>query len=374
MTVIILRVEKWIFKAIVHQLEKPFDLFQRNIKLNEIKWFLTNMCCNIMTIVVLAIYFWQHIGIDKSVQIASVYLLIQYLSKISQLFFRFSEMYGEIVQQTSKVMNAEELANDFKDEDNKEHILPTQWSKLEIRNLNFSYHTDGNRDLHLTDISLTINRGERIAFVGDSGDGKTTLLKIIRELYQPQSSTILVDSVVIPRGFSGIEQAIALVPQNPEIFATTILENITLGAEHNIDLVREFTDMACFTEVVDKLPKKFDSSIKERGVNLSGGQQQRLALTRGLLACSDKDIVLLDEPTSSLDTGTEMKVFRNIFNKFRGKSIIASVHRLHLLPLFDCIYVFDKGRIVGFGKLNELLQTCPKLATAWKLYMDSEGN
>ena len=94
-----------------------------------------------------------------------------------------------------------------------------------------------------------------------------------------------------------------------------------MGAEYDIDLVRQFTDMACLTDVIENLPRKFDSSIKEKGVNLSGGQQQRLALARGLLACHNKDIVLLDEPTSSIDSVNEMQIHRNIFRAFAGKTI-----------------------------------------------------
>ena len=118
--------------------------------------------------------------------------------------------------------------------------------------------------------------------------------------------------------------------------------------------------MACFTEVVEKLSEKFNTPIREKGVNLSGGQQQRLALARALAVCADKSIVLLDEPTSSLDPATEMQVYQNIFTEFKDKLVISTVHRLHLLPLFDRIYYFEKGRIIGFGALQELLRSHPQ--------------
>jgi ABC-type bacteriocin/lantibiotic exporter with double-glycine peptidase domain len=112
----------------------------------------------------------------------------------------------------------------------------------------------------------------------------------------------------------------------------------------------------------------FGCSIKEKGVNLSGGQQQRLALARGLLACRDKDMVLLDEPTSSLDATTEMDVYQNILEGLAGKTIISSIHRLHLLLLFDKIYLFDKGEIIGEGTLRELLDTSPEFQQLWSKY------
>ena len=369
-TVIILRVERLVFGAIVSKSEKPLQLYQDSSRLSEIKWFLTSMCCTVMTVMVLGLYFLKQLSAVEGVLIGSVYILIQYLGKISELFFRFTRMYGDILLRKARVMNSEELTKDFKAENFTNHVLPTRWQSLEVRGLDFSYKNDngGEDDQHLKNISLSLKRGERLAFVGESGSGKTTLLKIMRDLYHPRSITLSVDGEVVSQGFEGIARAIALVPQNPEIFATTILENITLGAEYDMDFVRRFTDMACFTEVVEGLPRSFSSSIKEKGVNLSGGQQQRLALSRGLLACHDKDIVLLDEPTSSLDTVNEIKIYQNIFREFEGKTIISSIHRLYLLPLFDRIYVFDKGIIAASGSLREMLMVCPEFQALWREY------
>lgn len=365
-TVIILRVERLVFKAIVRKIEKPFELFKRNNRLVELKWFLTNMCCSIMTILVLGIYFWQHLGVAKGVLVGSVYLLINYLGKVSELFFKFTSMYGDTLQRKAKMMNSEELTEDFVIENFTNHVLPKDWQRLEVKGLNFSYHNEEQSELHLNDIYMSISKGEHIALVGETGSGKTTFLKVIRDLYHPKDLNLSVDGKSIPHGFEGISQTISLVPQNPEIFATTIIDNITLGAEYDMAFVKYFTDMACFSDVAEKLPRKFDTSIKEKGVNLSGGQQQRLALSRGLLACHDKDIVLLDEPTSSLDTLTEMRVYQNIFQEFKGKTIISTIHRLHLLPLFKKIYVFDGGRVVGSGTLNELLSSNQQFQDLWQ--------
>src|SRR3989338_3640596 len=371
-TVIILRVEKLVFKAIMHKVEKPYDLFKRNQRLNELKWFLTNMCCTVMTILVLAVYFWQNLGATQGIMLGTFFILIRYLDRVSELFFRFTSDYSDMIKRKSRIMNSEELTTDFKTENFTNHVLPKNWRRLEVANLNFSYHNESNGDDHLKDVSLSFERGLNYAVVGESGSGKTTALKLARDLYKPTSGQVVCDGDVIADGFGGISRAIALVPQNPEIFATTILENITLGAEYEMDFVRHFTDMACFTDVVERLPKKFDSSIKEKGVNLSGGEQQRLALARGLLACHDKDVVLLDEPTSSLDTVTEMRVYRNIFRGFRDKTIISSIHRLHLLPMFDKIYMFSRGRIVASGTLQNLLAQCAEFQELWQQYHDEK--
>lgn len=370
-TVIILRVEKLVFNSIMHKVREPFKLFNTNNKLEELKWSLTSICCAVMTVLVLSLYFYQHVGTAEKVSVASVYLVVSFLDKISDLFYEFTSLYSWTIKRKFRVLNGEELSRDFRKTSFTNHVLPNGWKELRLQNLNFAYQNGKETELHLDDVSMSILHGERIALVGETGSGKTTLLKIMRDLYHPKSLALTVDKKVIETGFEGISRAISLVPQSPEIFSTTILSNITLGAEHDEKKVKYFTDMACFTSVVGNLPKGLQSSIKEKGVNLSGGQVQRLALSRGLLASHDKDIVLLDEPTSSLDFVTEMKVYQNIFKGFAGKTVVSSVHRLHLLPLFDRIYMFEKGRIVGSGSVSALLESCPQFAELWQKQLEA---
>lgn len=369
-TVVILRVERLVFDAIMHKVEEPFDLLKRNTRLNELKWFTVSMCCYGMSALALGVYFWENIGTAQGVLVGTVFLLIQYLGNVRDQFFEFTGMYGELLRRKARVMNAERLSVDFRTESLVNHVLPEGWRDLAVTGLTFSYDQDG-KSTHLNDVSFVAHRGERIALVGETGSGKTTLLKLMRDLYHPQKLTLSVDGQVIRQGFPGISRAIALVPQDPEIFATTILGNITLGAEYDPGLVQRYVEMACFESVIEALPQGLHSSIKEKGVNLSGGQQQRLALTRGLLACHEKSIVLLDEPTSSLDAKTEMNVYRNIFREFTDKTIISSIHRLHLLSLFDRIYMFEGGKIIGSGTLEELLVSCPAFTSMWEAMRQS---
>lgn len=367
-TIIVLRVEKLVFDAIIHKYKRQFELYKHNQRLNEFKWFLTSVCCNWMTVIVIVVYLWQHLGAAPGVLVPTFFILTAYLDRISELFFRFTEMYSTIIRRRARVMNSEILSQDFMTENFTNHVLPKDWQKLEVRDLTFAYQSkDGDgSNFQMQNVSFSLNRGEKVAFVGQKGSGKTTFLNIVRDLYHPQEMILLVDGKVVSEGFTGINRAITLVQQKAEIFTRTVFENITMGAEHSLEFVRKFSDMACFTEVAENLPKKFDSSMKEDGVNLSGGQQQCLALSRGLTACHDKDIVLLDEPTSSLDMITGISVYQNIFREFKGKTIVSTVHQLHLLPLFDRICVFDQGQIVGSGTLQELLSTCPKFVSFWE--------
>lgn len=367
-TVIILRVEALVFNAIMHRVEEPYQLYRSTSIRNEWKWFFVSLCCKATIVTVLMGYFAQQYFSDSVILGGTVFLLFNSTQKLSEVFNQFAGIYGDIVQRRAKIMNTELLSQEFKPASLTNHVLPASWHFLEVQGLSFSYEGNEGGKLHLDNLSFRLERGKRYAFVGKSGSGKTTLLKVIRDLYHPQTGELLVDGHLVPDGFAGIARAIALAPQNPEIFATTIMDNITMGAEYAFGLVQRYVAMACFTQVVEDLPQKYESKNREKGVNLSGGQQQRLALARALIAADAKDMLLLDEPTSSLDTATEGRVYRNIFQGFQGKTIISSIHRLHLLPLFDQIIMFDEGKIVASGTLPELLASCHQFQELWQEY------
>jgi ABC-type multidrug transport system fused ATPase/permease subunit len=278
-------------------------------------------------------------------------------------------MYSATVRKKTALLNSEEISSQFvKILKVKSIDLTSRWKQIEIKNLNFSYHGNDNTDLHLDNVSISIGNGEKIAFVGESGSGKTTMLKIIRELYTPKSIDITLDGKAILGGFTPISENISLIPQDPEIFNSTIKHNITMGHDYKMSVIKKYTDMAMFTEVAERLPKKYESSIVEKGVNLSGGEKQRLALTRGLLASTNKSIILLDEPTSSVDTKNELEIYKNIFNHFKDKTVISSIHRLHLLPLFDKIYLFESGKIIESGSFEELKEKSETFKNMWNKY------
>lgn len=368
-TVIILRIEKVVGSSIFQQIMEPFSLFGKNKTIGETKWAIVSFLSTLMVTLVIGSYFYARVAAHAVILAGTVYALYGYVGRISDLFFTFAYMYGMILQQKAAVMNAEEIANEFLDTRKVlSRPMGSEWHTLGINSLSFSYHTEEGSDLHLDNVSLTIRRGERIALIGESGSGKTTLLKIIRELYQPQRVDVSLDGELLAHGFQSVSDSITLIPQDPEIFSATIRENITVGVDYDPLYIKKFTDMACFTEVAERLPHKLDSFIFEKGVNLSGGEKQRLALARGLLACEDKAIVLLDEATSSVDTKNELAIYQNIFREFNGKAILASVHRLHLLSLFDTIYYFKSGKIIASGTLEDLLHTSQEFRDSWEKY------
>jgi ATP-binding cassette subfamily B protein len=174
------------------------------------------------------------------------------------------------------------------------------------------------------------------------------------------------DAAFLETSFADIDLKTMLVPQEPEIFSSTIRENITLGIKYDEAIVLHAAKIAAFDHVIAQLPKGLDSIINEKGVNLSGGQKQRLALTRALLFSKNKELILLDESTSSVDPENEYKIYQNIWEAFEGKTIIASIHKMNLLKLFDRIVMFENSQIADEGSFNELLRRNANFKAMWE--------
>jgi ABC-type multidrug transport system fused ATPase/permease subunit len=157
-----------------------------------------------------------------------------------------------------------------------------------------------------------------------------------------------------PVAFESIAHNVTLIPQEPEIFENTIRYNITLGLPFTDEEIMKACESARFADVLSHLPKGLETHMHEKGVNLSGGQKQRLALARGILAARTSDIVLMDEPTSSVDPRTEKQVYQNLFSAFENKAVVSSLHRLHLLTHFDYVYILRDGTVVDEGPFEDL--------------------
>ncbi len=368
-TIIILRIEKLLSAELFKKIMAPFTLYRNNATLSEVKWFLVSCAARVLIVLVIVSYVIQQSLTNGVILVGTLYVLYGYTDRISGLFYRFAGMYGDIVKDKASVENVDEIAALFEKKKAEKQASLANWKRLVIDGLTFSYH--GNEgDLHLNSVGLTIHRGERIALIGESGSGKTTFLKLLRGIYEPKKANMVLDDQELSSGIKTVESHITLIPQDAELFATTILENITMGVSHSPEYVKKYAKLACFDHVAMRLPKEYKSKVNERGVNLSGGEKQRLALSRGLLACKDKEIILLDEPTSSVDAKNELAIYDNIFREFKGKTIISTIHRLNLLDRFDTIYMFSGGRIIAQGSLSELLKTSPAFRGLWKKYKE----
>ncbi|MFS6706504.1 ATP-binding cassette domain-containing protein, partial [Staphylococcus aureus] len=140
------------------------------------------------------------------------------------------------------------------------------------------------------------------------------------------------DGQLLPHGMKHLARHVTLIPQEPEIFENTIEYNVTLDTEQSTAEIMEDIRIARFANVLERLPRGLETNIAEKGVNLSGGEKQRLALARGIFAAKSSDIILMDEPTSSVDPGNERQIYEELFRHFSDRCILSSIHKLHLLP------------------------------------------
>lgn len=357
-TIITLRLKKLASREIKTRMMRPYKTYKKNIILNETKWFFASMSVTIMIVIVLIWFSYDEITATGTVLIGTLFMLYRYVDRIGDTFFDFAWRYGEIIEQNASVVAMDPIKKAYEKIPlvKESPQLPKGWKAIEIKSLYFSYNDRKHKRHHMHNIDVVLRRNKRIAFVGESGSGKSTLLSLLRGLYDTKSVIVFVDGKEMEYGLKHLRNYVTLIPQEPEIFNNTIKNNITLGLRFSDDDINEVVKFACFDMVLERLPKGLYSSIAEKGVNLSGGEKQRLALARGLLAGEKSDFLLLDEPTSSVDTKNELEIYKSIFKVYKKKTIISSIHRLHLLKFFDYIYYFDKGEIIAEGTLKEVMK------------------
>ena len=226
-------------------------------------------------------------------------------------------------------------------------------SEIDFQNVHFSY--DGTREI-IKGISLTIPVGKKIALVGNSGGGKTTVCSLIPRLYNVTKGSILIDGKnVKDYSLSSLRSQIAVVFQDNFLFDGTIRENIVCARENATEEeIQTAVKSACLDEFLKTLPNGIDTKIGERGVTLSGGQKQRVAIARAII--KNASLVILDEATSALDNKSEKIVQQALDNLMKGKTTIVIAHRLSTIRDADQIVVLNDGQIAELGTHEELLE------------------
>ncbi|MGL6066219.1 MAG: ABC transporter ATP-binding protein [Cetobacterium sp.] len=238
------------------------------------------------------------------------------------------------------------------EEKNGEIIIKEQIKTIKIKGLNFSFD---NINV-IKDLSLNIKKGEKVAFVGESGVGKTTIFSLLKRTLMPDENTILInDYCITDLERESLLDKIAVVDQRDSLMNESILENVrVVKKDASLEEINSALEMAQLKEFVDNLNNKENTKLGQGGVNLSSGQKQRLAMAR--LFLRNPDVIMLDEGTSALDNILEKKIMDNILNKFNDKIIISIAHRLNTIKDFDKIIVLGKNGIKEMGDYESLME------------------
>ncbi|MFH0265120.1 ABC transporter ATP-binding protein [Vibrio rumoiensis] len=222
---------------------------------------------------------------------------------------------------------------------------------IQINDVCFSYNDESQVLNHL---SLTIPAGKKVALVGASGGGKSTLIQLLIGVYRPQSGTIKFNGENVDNiGFEIIRDQIAVVIQQPILFNDTLRKNLTLGGDFSDTDLWHVLEVAQLDDVITQLSNGLDTQVGRQGVRLSGGQRQRLSIARMLL--TNPQFVILDEATSALDTATESKLHKAMNTFLNGRTALIVAHRLSAVQQADLIYVLEDGKVIQTGTHKELV-------------------
>lgn len=277
----------------------------------------------------------------------SALLLYQPLKSVATL----QTAIQEGVAAASRVFGIIDQERDLKEVPNAPP-LALDAGTIEFENVSFSYEAD-KPVLH--DVSLTVPAGKTVALVGTSGAGKSTLINLALRFYDPQAGRVTIDGQDISEvTIASLRDSVALVTQEPVLFDDTISANIAYGSDVSTDAaIVSAAKAAAADAFISRLPEGYETKAGEAGNILSGGEKQRIAIARALF--KDAPILLLDEPTSSLDSQAEAQVQNALEKLMRGRTVLVIAHRLSTVKQADIICVIDKGRIVERGRHDELV-------------------
>ena len=241
---------------------------------------------------------------------------------------------------------------------------------IQFDNVTFGYSAD---ESNLSNVSFSVEPGQTVAIVGQTGSGKSTLSKLVNRIYDVDAGRVLVDGVdVRDWNLQALRSQISIIEQDVFLFSRSVAENIGFGKD-DIDLesIKESAKAAQAQDFISSFPAGYDTIIGQRGMTLSGGQRQRLALARAFQ--TDPPILILDDSTSAIDSATEDKIQRAIWSAASGRTTLLITHRLSQIRWADHIVVLRKGRLVAQGTHEELLRTSQSYRHIFDRYSSSDA-
>ena len=285
-------------------------------------------------------------------------VLLQFITYMNQFYapiqalIQLVEVYQQSATAAERVFNIMNMPSELADHDKSVEMKEIQ-GKIELKDVSFGYQS-GERILK--NVNLTIEPGQMIGVVGQTGAGKSTLVSLVCRFYDPTSGSVAIDGVDLKNiKTQSLRNNIGMVLQDTFLFARTIKENIAYGTPNlsDKDLI-EAAKAANAHEFIMNLPDAYDNEVGERGVTLSGGEKQRISIARAIL--KDPAILILDEATSAVDSATEASIQEAMDRLVKGRTTIAIAHRLSTLRNADKLIVVERGEIAEEGTHVELLR------------------
>jgi ATP-binding cassette, subfamily B, bacterial len=386
-TVYALRQSRGVAARIERRLLSVFAPVRKAIVLNELKWCTVDLATRMLNCGLVALFVWlvtrdTPVSAARPLLLGSLYMVWEYAQQASAVVASIAAHFQTFARQHADYASANTIRDEFPP------VLPgippsvtTTWRRLAVRDLTFKHPTSRSSGPALERLAFSLQRGRRYALIGASGSGKSTLLRVLAGLYPAERIGLTLDEG--PTHVSPLEVAqvlrswATLIPQDAEVYEGTLGENLGLcesvDGPPNMQAYAGALEAACATDFVEPTPIGLELSVAERAANWSGGQRSRVALARGILAASGSAVVLLDEPTASLDPATEARVYTNLFAVFADACVISSVHRSSLLSRFDEVLVMQEGRLVAQGSPEELALTCAEFQRLALLQQQSQG-
>jgi len=274
---------------------------------------------------------------------------------------RISELLNEPIEIRDKIISIAEGHRTLATDSNTD----AKTGEIKFEHVSFGYKSD---ELVIKDLNFIIKPGEKVALVGPTGAGKSSIIRLLCRLYEPTAGRILVDGIDIkdiPQ--ADLRRYIGVILQESFLFAGDVKRNITLGDEYSIEEVKQAAKLVNIDHLIEDLPNGYDTVLRERGANLSGGQKQLLAFAR--VAIRNPHVLILDEATSSLDVATEALIQSALDQILVNRSAIIIAHRLSTIRNVDKILVLKRGELVESGSHDELLTTEGLYSNLYKLQM-----
>jgi len=367
-----LRQGRGLARLLEQRLLAIFEPLRRYILVNEAKWCTVDLASHALSCLLVALFAWLASRAaaaapagHRTLLLGSIYMVWAYAREAGGVISQIAAHFQTFARQ-----NADYASADIIREATPTHIPATlklapsgpRWRRLEVRDLVFRHAHSRAERATLDGLTLSLERGKRYALIGASGSGKSTLLRVLAGLYPAERITLARDGVPVPASaeeMAGmLRDSATLIPQDAEVLEGTLAENLQLcesvsGPPAPADYPTAL-QIARATDFIDPTPAGLQKGVAERAANWSGGQRSRIALARGVLAAAGSDLVLLDEPTASLDAVTESLLFTGLFVAFENACLVCSVHRLNLLERFDEVLVLAEGRLVAQGSLAAL--------------------